>query len=162
VSAPRRIVFLGCAGSGKTRHARRLGDRLAVPVIDLDAVWASPAVGGDLVAFRAAIAEAHAAPAWVSDGNFALASFDIRLPPAQLIVWLESPRWLCLWRAATRVLAPGEFHRPGDLGKVAAFIWNFDRVNRPRIEAERLRYGPDVPVRRLTSDREAAAFLARL
>jgi adenylate kinase family enzyme len=162
VSAPRRIVFLGFAGSGKTRHARRLNERLAVPVIDLDAIWASPAVGGDLVAFRAAIAEAHAAPAWVSDGNFALASFDIRLPRAQLIVWLERPRWLCLWRAVTRVLSPGEFHRPGDLRKVVTFIWSFDRVNRPRIEAERLRCGPDAPVRRLRSDREAAAFPASL
>lgn len=129
-------------------------------MIDLDAVWASPAVGGDLAAFRAAMARAHAAPAWVSDGNFALASFDLRLPRAELIVWLERPRWLCLWRAAARVLRSGEFHRPADLRKVAVFIWNFDRINRPRIEAERQRHGPDVPVRRLAGDREIAVFLA--
>ncbi len=158
-SAPSRIVVLGCAGSGKTRVARRLGDRLGIPVIDLDAVWASPAIGGDLAAFRAALCGAHAGPAWVSDGNFALASFDIRLPHADLIVWLERPRWLCLWRAAARVLRSGEFHRPVNLRKVAAFIWNFDRVNRPKIEAERQRHGPDIPVRRLASDREIAAFV---
>ena len=105
------------------------------------------------------MAKAHAVPTWVSDGNFALASFDLRLPRAQLIIWLERPRWLCLWRAATRVLRSGEFHRPADLAKVAAFIWNFDRVNRPRIEAERLRHGPDVPVRRLAVDSDIAAFL---
>ncbi len=157
--APKRILVLGCAGSGKTRLTRRLGERLAVPVIDLDALWASAAVRGDLAAFRAVLAEAHAGPAWVSDGNFALASFDIRLPRADLVVWLERPRWLCLWRAAARVLRSGEFHRPADLSKVAAFIWNFDRVNRPRIEAERQRHGPAVPVRWLASEREVAAFV---
>jgi hypothetical protein len=155
----KRLVILGCAGTGKSRLARRLGERMAVPVIDLDAIWASPAVRGDLAAFRIAMADAHAAPAWISDGNFSLASFDIRLPRAELIVWLERPRWLCLWRAAARVLRPGEFHRPGDLRKVAAFIWSFNKVNRPMIETQRLRHGPDVPLRRLTADREVAAFL---
>jgi len=153
------MVVLGCAGSGKTRLARRLAERLAIPLIDLDALWASPTVVGDLAAFRAALAEVHAGPAWVSDGNFALASFNIRLARADLIVWLERPRWLCLWRAAARVLRSGEFHRPAGLRKVAAFIWCFDRVNRPRIEAERLRHGLRVAVRRLASDREVAAFV---
>jgi adenylate kinase family enzyme len=159
VRAPRRIVILGCAGTGKTRLARRLGEQLAVPVIDLDRVWASSAVSGDLALFRAAMTEAHASPAWVSDGNFALASFDIRLPRAELIVWLEHPRWLCLWRAAARVLWSNDFHRPADLRKVVAFIWKFDQINRPRIEAERLRHGPDVAIRRLARDRQVAAFL---
>jgi hypothetical protein len=47
----------------------------------------------------------------------------------------------------------------GKLGEVLAFIWRFDRVNRPRIEALRVCYGPDVPVRRLTVSREVAEFL---
>jgi adenylate kinase family enzyme len=162
LSAPRRILVLGCAGSGKTRLARRLGDRLGVPVIDLDAMWASPAVDGDVATFRAEVARAHAGPAWVSDGNFSQASFDLRLPQAELIVWLEHPRWLCLWRAATRVLGAGEFHRAGDLRKVLVFIWNFDRINRPKIEAERQRHGPNVPLRRLAGDRQTAAFLGTM
>ena len=161
MTTPRRIVVLGCAGSGKSRFASRLGEQLVVPGIDLDAVWASPTVAEDLERFRAAIAAAHAEPAWVSDGNFALASFDIRLSGADLIVWLERSRWLCLWRAAIRVLRSGEFHRPGDLGKVIAFIWNFNRINRPRIEGELGRHGPHVPVLRLASDREVDDFVLR-
>jgi hypothetical protein len=69
-------------------------------------------VQGDLAAFRVAMAEAHAGPAWISDGNFSLASFDIRLPRAELIVWLERPRWLCLWRAAARPLRPANSTGP--------------------------------------------------
>jgi hypothetical protein len=40
------------------------------------------------------------------------------------------------------------------------FIWNFEKVNRPRIEAARIAHGRDIPVIRLRNDREIAAFLA--
>ena len=90
--------------------------------------------------------EAHAGETWISDGNFALATFDIRLPRATLVIWLDRPKMFCAWRAITRVFQPGEQHRVGDLAKVLRFIWNFDRINRPLIEAQRIAHGPDVPV----------------
>jgi len=97
---------------------------------------------------------------WISDGNFALATFDIRLPNATTVIWLESSRLCCAWRAITRVFKPGEAHRIGELFAVLKFIWNFDRVNRPRIEATRVANAPDVPVVRLKSRRDIAAFLS--
>jgi hypothetical protein len=104
--------------------------------------------------------KAHAGDEWISDGNFAVASFDIRLLRATLVIWLEGSKVSCAWRAITRVSKSGEVHRIGKLGEVLAFIWKFDRVNRPRIEALRVSYGPDVPVRRLTGGRDVAEFLA--
>jgi hypothetical protein len=106
------------------------------------------------------MADAHAADAWISDGNFALATFDIRLPRADLIVWLERPRMVCVWRAVTRVFKTGEAHTLRNLPKVLAFIRNFDRVNRPRIEAARREHGPSVPLMRLSTRREVHAFLS--
>ena len=44
--------------------------------------------------------------------------------------------------------------------ELLVFIWNFEQVTRPRIEAARLALCPDVPVIRLRSEREIAAFLA--
>ena len=153
----RRVVILGPAGAGKTTLGRRLADRLGARFLCLDALW--PACDGDVPAFRALLAEAHAAEAWVSDGNFAQVTFDLRLPAADLVIWLDPPKWLSLWRAVTRVLRPGEPHRPRDLPKVLRFIRQFDRVNRPRIEALRLEHGPQVPVVRLTSPAQVKAFL---
>ena len=153
----KRIVLLGCAGSGKTTLARRLGERMGAPVICLDAVWrAGP---GDTPRFRELMTEAHAAESWVSDGNFAQVTFDIRLPRADLIVWLETPRILCAARAILRVFRPGEAHRPHDLQKVLRFIWNFDRLNRPRIEAARIAYGPEAPVLHLRTRADVEALL---
>lgn len=152
-----RIVLLGCAGSGKTTLARDLGLSTGYPVLVLDEIW--PGFEGDNVAFRAALVTAHAVDAWISDGNFALATFDLRLPRAELVVWLDRPPWQCALRAVLRVFQPGGFHRPGGLADVLRFIWNFDRVNRPRIETARLAHGPTAPVLHLHSDREIAAFL---
>jgi adenylate kinase family enzyme len=155
----RRIIVLGCAGAGKTTFAWRLGARTGVPVIVLDAVWRPHWSEDDLPEFRRIVSAAHAADDWVSDGNFAGATFDIRMPRADLVIWLDRPRWRCTWRAVRRVFRPGEAHRIEALPKVLAFIWRFERLNRPLIEAARRRHGPQAPVVHLKSDNEAAVFL---
>jgi adenylate kinase family enzyme len=116
-----RIVILGCAGSGKTTLARRLGNRTGAPVICLDAMWQPHWAENDVPAFRELLKKAHATDNWISDGNFALATFDIRLPRATLVIWLEGSKSSCIWRAITRVFKPGEAHGIRRLGKVLAF-----------------------------------------
>lgn len=155
-----RIVILGCAGSGKTTLARKLGDRLGVPVICLDAIWRSDWGEKEVPYFRDLMKKAHAGAEWISDGNFAVSTFDIRLPRATLVIWLERSRLACTWSAITRVFKRGEAHRIRKLGDVLAFIWRFDRINRPRIEACRISHGPGVPLRRLTGSRDIEAFLS--
>ena len=155
-----RIVILGTAGSGKSTFARRLGQQLRVPVICLDEI--SQEGPDQTPVFRAVMTETHAAEAWVSDGNFAAVTFDIRLPRATLILWLECAKPICAWRAFLRVFDRNSGHRLRHLPRVLRFIWNFDSVNRPRIEALRLRHGPDVPIRHLTGDDEIEAFLKEL
>ncbi|MEI9884922.1 MAG: hypothetical protein WDN08_00235 [Rhizomicrobium sp.] len=156
-----RLVLLGCAGQGKSTLGRKLAARSGTPFICLDDIWRQSWTAADVPRFRALLAEAHSSDAWISDGNFAAATFDLRLPRAELIVWLDRPRLGCAWRAFSRIFRAGEAHRAGGLGKAMAFIWNFDRVNRPRIEAARRQYGPDVPVIRLTSARGIEDFLRR-
>lgn len=158
----KRIILLGGAGAGKSTLARAIGARTGRPVIVLDDLWQPHWTDAEVPAFRETLRTLHADETWVSDGNFAAVSFDIRLPRADLIVWLDRPRWSAAWRAIGRVFRTGEPHQFADLAKVLAFIWNFQRINRPRIEAAIAEHGPNLPIIRLRDDREIARFLDSL
>ncbi|HEX4783225.1 MAG TPA: hypothetical protein VH350_02720 [Candidatus Sulfotelmatobacter sp.] len=155
-----RIVILGCAGTGKTTLARQLGRLTGASVICLDEIWQPQWTEKDVPTFRSLIEKLHAGDNWISDGNFAVATFDLRLPRATLLIWLERSKLYCIWRVILRAFKPRQPHRIRGLRKVLAFIWNFERINRPRIEAMRISHGPHVPVRRLSGRRDIAKLLS--
>ena len=159
MGAAKRIVILGCAGTGKTLLAKRIGAAASMPVVCLDEIWRRLPAPPDAVTFRAALREAHAGDSWVSEGNFSEVSFDIRLPRSELIVWLERSRMLCMWRSCVRVFRTGEKHQLRDLGRVLAYIRGFERRNRAIIEAERMKHGGSVPVLHLHSAADTAKLL---
>jgi adenylate kinase family enzyme len=154
-----RIVILGCAGAGKTTLARQLGQRTGAPVISLDEIWQPHWKSEDVPAFRSLIEKLHAGENWISDGNFAVATFDLRLKRATLVIWLERPKIVCMRRVLLRTLRPGEPHRLRELPKVLRFIWKFDEINRPRIEAMRVAVNPEVRVCRMSGGREVEEFV---
>ena len=92
-------MILGGAGSGKSTLARALGARLDLPVVHLDRLYYGPAwtpVAAEV--FRERVAEALAGERWVVEGTYPDAA-PISLPRADLVVWLERPALLRLWRA---------------------------------------------------------------
>jgi adenylate kinase family enzyme len=165
---PRRIVIVGCSGSGKSTLARKLARQLGLPVVHLDVLYYLPGwKKSSLAGFHARVAAAHGGDAWISEGNFASWTFAIRLSRADAIIALERPRWLCLWRVVWRAVA--ERRKRPDLPfgcreqidrDLLDFIWNYGKVGGPEMEAARRDYGPAIPMIRLRSDREIAAFLA--
>jgi adenylate kinase family enzyme len=166
---PQRIVIVGCSGGGKSTLARDLGRRLGLPVIHLDVLHYLPNWKRSALAdFRAKVAAAHAGERWISEGNFASWTFDLRLPRADLVIALDRPRWLCLWRVCWR--AARERRDRTDLPQgcreqidrdLLEYIWNYGQVGGPEIEAARLAHGPGVPLVRLRRDREIADFARR-
>lgn len=167
----RRIVIVGNAGSGKSTLARKLGARLGLPVVHLDALnWESGWKVLPPEELRERLQEAISGDAWITDGNYALLTFDLRLPRADLVIWVERPIASCILRVLRRAAksyfcdreylsegCPERFdHRFRDRLR---FIWNFNRINRPRIQEALKVHGPMAPVITLHGDREIAAFL---
>ena len=167
-----RIVILGNSGSGKSTLAREIGKRLELAVVHLDPLFWEPGwIEPDNQVFRERVRHAIAGDAWVCEGNYSRRTFDLRLPRADLIIWLDTPRLTCL----RRVILRSALNRPrADLPAGCTerldkaflgflkFVWHFDRVNRPGIEANRLAIGSQIPVVHLRGSQQISAFLAGL
>ena len=165
----RRILVIGNSGGGKSTLARKLGEKLRLPVVHLDVLFWKPGwVESDRDEYRAAVVEALAAPEWICDGNFT-STFDMRMALSDTIIWIDRPRFLCLFRAIKRAITYAGGGRP-DIAEGCdekidfefyRFILTYDRKVRPQLEQALAEHGAHARLIRLTTDREIAAFLAQ-
>ncbi|WP_020663825.1 hypothetical protein [Amycolatopsis benzoatilytica] len=164
----RRILVTGCSGAGKSTLARAIGAALDLPVTHLDRLYWRPGwVPNSDEDFRTAVAKAASADNWVIDGNYSK-TFDLRLPFADTVVFLDPSRYVCLYRAVRRLAREWgqETQAAGCVSKVDAefvqWIWNYRRDRRARTLA---RISADAPTARhvlLRTSREVDAFLKDL
>ena len=115
MAVPKRIVILGPSGAGKSTLARRIGERVGLPVVHLDAIYWNPGwVPTEVGQFRERIAQAAAGDAWVMDGNYTR-HLDLRLPRAEAVIWLDLPRYVYFPRSVWRAIRNFGRER-GDVG----------------------------------------------
>jgi adenylate kinase family enzyme len=165
----RRVLVLGCAGAGKSTFANGLAAVLKLPVIHLDRYfwrpqWQQP----DMTTWRETIAELAASSDWIMDGNYSN-TFDLRIPRADTAVWLDLPRGVCMRRVLARTLRGYGRTRPdGPDGcperfdaEFFRFVWTFNARYRPLIVEGLARYGRNLRLFHLTTDREAAGLISQ-
>lgn len=164
-----RYLVCGCSGSGKSTLARRLGARLGLTPISLDAHYWLPGwqAGGD-ERLRAGVGPLLAAESWIVDGNYFNALGDLHLKRATHVLFFDLPRWRCMAGALTRIartygkvrpeMAPG---CPEQLDwAFLNYIWTYRARQRPKL-LERFRgLRPDQVLARFTTRRAADAWLA--
>ena len=133
-----RIVIIGCPGSGKTRLARALGEKLDLTVVHLDRLWWTK--GWKNVSreeFDTRLENALKLDRWIIDGNYSR-TMDARLMKCDTIIYLDFNRWTCLWGMFQRVILNRGKVRP-DMAEgcperfdweFVKYIWNFNKNNR--------------------------------
>ena len=166
----RRVMVIGCPGAGKSTVARRLADKLALPRIALDGVYWRPGwVECPSTEFREAVARLAATPAWVMDGNYGF-TYDLRMPVADTIVWLDLPRWTCvrsvLVRTArgygrTRETLPPGCPERFDM-EFLGYMWNFNTRQRPGMVAALEKFAGHARLHRLESRKDGERFMAMI
>ena len=104
--------------------------------------------------------------AWIMDGNYG-GTIAQRLEAADTAIFLDFPRWLCLWRAVKRVATEWGRRRP-DMAdgcrerfdpEFFLFIWTFCKVHRPRLLQDLRKFRGDTIV--LRSPAEVRKFIER-
>jgi adenylate kinase family enzyme len=171
----RRINVKGTSGTGKTTFSRALAERLALPYVELDALfhgpgWSQPVDEEFQARVRAAM---DAAPGgWVIDGNYEGSLGATVVGEADTIVWLDLPLHVALRRLFARTsrrirddveLWNGnrETWRNALLGWNSLFVWTV-RSHFPRRRRWARHYADDPRLVRLGSTAEAARWLERL
>lgn len=99
----KRIMVIGVsAGVGKSTFARELAGSLGINVYHLDSLYWKPGwVEASLEEFKKAQREIVMENTWIIEGNYSK-TFDIRTERADTIIYLELPRYTCLYRAVKR------------------------------------------------------------
>lgn len=164
----RRILVVGCSGGGKTTLSRKMAARLDLPFVSMDreffwlAGWQNRAKTEERALIAAKVAEER----WLMDGTGS-SSFDLRLPRAELMIWVRLPRLACMWGVVSRWMkwsgrtrpdmAPGCPERLNP--EFLRYIWTFEKKVAPGILANLNRHGPHVPVFQVKNRAEMRALL---
>ena len=93
----KKVIVIGCPGSGKTTFAEKLHQRIGLPLYYLDAIWHKPdRTHISREAFDQTIQEIFSTPEWIIDGNYNR-TMPLRLQYSDTAIWLDFPRITCMF-----------------------------------------------------------------
>jgi adenylate kinase family enzyme len=169
---PRRVLVAGTSGAGKTTLARQVAEVLGTGHVEIDALFHGPG-WVPRPTFEAEVEVFSAGPAWVTEWQYPSVR-ELLADRADLLVWLDLPRWTVLRQVVLRTLRR-RLGRPLLWnGNLEPPLWTFltdpehivrwsirtRHVNRERVPAVAAAR-PDLPVVRLRSGREVHRWLRR-
>ena len=92
----KKVIIIGCPGSGKTTFAEKLRDKTGLPLYYLDAIWHKPdRTHISREDFDARLTEIFAEDEWIIDGNYA-STMEMRIAACDTVILLDYPPDLCL------------------------------------------------------------------
>ncbi len=166
----KKVIIIGSAGAGKSTLAKRLGPLLGLGVFHLDALFWKPGwVQTPRDEWRALQQELLARDSWLIDGNYG-STLELRLAAADTVIFMDFPRWLCLWRVFNRRIQYRGRTR-SDMGpgcpehidwEFFRWVWRFPLVERPEVLWKLDQYARGKTVYHLRSPAEVRRFLAEI
>ncbi|HAY33671.1 MAG TPA: DNA topology modulation protein [Ignavibacteria bacterium] len=137
----KRILVFGNGGSGKSTLSVTLGDLLHLPVIHLDKYfWQPNWIATPVDDWNIIVESFSDSEEWIIDGNYSR-TMNIRIKRADLIIFLDMPNMLCLYRIFKRRIKYNRKTRP-DMNEECTekldlefikWVWNFKKRNRAKI-----------------------------
>ncbi|MDF3414338.1 hypothetical protein HKX54_07705 [Sulfitobacter sp. M57] len=173
VASAKRVMIVGGPGSGKSTLARLLGPRLGLPVFHMDKIhWQENWVERPMIEKLPMAQAVEEQDRWVFEGGMSV-TYGNRMERADMLIWLDLPVGLRLWRVTKRLfrylgkarpdLPPGCVERlhPETL-TFYRFIWQSRHDAREKIVKLIADAGGRLVVVHLRNPREVQAWLDRL
>ena len=145
----RRILLVGSSNSGKSTLGAFLHQTLELPLVEIDDLAWQP--GWQMItpeALRPKIQAVVQQPAWILVGNYG-STQDLSWPEAELVIWLDLPRYVVVWRSIVRSIQRTLKQTPVCNGNYESFrrsflqrdsiilwVWNHYHIIQQRYEAK--------------------------
>ncbi|MBR2459831.1 MAG: AAA family ATPase [Clostridia bacterium] len=92
----RRIMVIGCPGSGKSTFSRELHERTGIPLWHLDMMyWNADRTTVERSVFLQRLTDATDGDEWIIDGNFN-STLELRMQRCDTVIFLDYPLEVCL------------------------------------------------------------------
>lgn len=99
----KKVIVIGCPGSGKTTFAEKLSKSTGLPLYYLDAIWhKSDKTHISREEFDERISEVFNKDKWIIDGNYKR-TIEIRLKECDTVFLFDLPTDVCLQGANERI-----------------------------------------------------------
>ena len=99
----KKIIVIGCPGSGKTTFAEKLRDKIGLPLFYLDAIWHRPdRTHISREEYDARLAEILALERWIIDGNYSR-TLESRISACDTVFLFDLPAEVCIEGAVSRL-----------------------------------------------------------
>lgn len=107
----KKVIIIGCPGSGKTTFAEKLNKATGLPLYYLDAIWHKPdKTHIPREEFDERIKEIFATPEWIIDGNYKR-TIEMRMKQCDTVFLFDLPTEICL-QGATERIGKGRYDLP--------------------------------------------------
>ncbi|ASA22451.1 DNA topology modulation protein [Paenibacillus donghaensis] len=134
----KRILVIGSGGTGKSTLSGKLGTIVELPVVHLDSYfWKANWVPTPNEEWDQRIEQWTNEDRWIIDGNYSR-TMDARIKRADVIIFLDLPRLLCMYRIIKRRVIYHKKSRPDMNGECAEkldwefikWVWNYRKRSR--------------------------------
>ena len=132
----RKIIVIGCPGSGKSTFSRALCKRTGLPLYHLDMMyWNEDRTTVEKSVFRERLSAVLKKDEWIIDGNYA-STMEERIRACDTVVFLDYPLNICLEGIEARIGKarsdmPWVETEPD--GEFIEYVKRFNQEQRPRI-----------------------------
>ena len=160
----KKIIVIGCPGSGKSTFSRELHKNTGIPLFHLDMMyWNSDKTIVEKAVFLERLSDVLRQNEWIIDGNYA-STMELRLKECDTVIFLDFPSDVCLEGVRKRQGKPRSdmpWVENGDDAEFIEFIKNYNSQNRPQVIELLARYSLK-NIFKFTTRAESEEFLNRI
>ena len=134
----KKIIVIGCPGSGKSTFSRKLHELTNIPLFHLDVMyWNSDRTTVDKAVFQERLRNTIQLDEWIIDGNYG-GTMELRLQACDTAIFLDYPLAVCLdgikkRKGKVRSDMPWIENKDEEDAEFMEFIKNYHSQSRPKV-----------------------------